>query len=142
MSEPQILLVDDSPSDCELLLRAFKIIGCQLKVTTAQDGEEALDFLYARGAYQKRDATIAPDLTILDLKMPKLSGLEVLERIRADVRLRHLAAVILTSSDEQRDKLEAARLGVTFYFTKPPDFDGYVGLARRLQGMLSHVDGR
>jgi two-component system response regulator len=142
MTDHHILLVDDSVSDLELLQRAFDVIGCRLPITTAQDGEEALNYLYARGPFQKRDPKVAPALTVLDLKMPKVGGLEVLQRIRADARLRHLAVVILTSSDEQRDKLEAQRLGVTFYFTKPPDFDGYIGLARRLQGMISHVDGR
>ena len=142
MTDHHILLVDDSDSDRELLLRALEIIGCPLNVATAQDGQEALDYLYGRGRYQERDPKITPALTILDIKMPKVDGLEVLQRVRGDVRLRHLAVVILTSSDEEGDRLEARRLGVTFYFTKPLDFDGYLGLARRLQRMLSHVDDR
>lgn len=142
MDHAGILLVDDSRSDCDLLLRALQEIGFKIRVATAYDGEEALDYLYARGRFKDRDPNHTPFLTILDLKMPKLGGLEVLKHLRADARLRRLPVVILTSSDEQRDKLEAERLGVTFYFTKPVDFDGYIGLARRFEAMLAHLKDR
>jgi two-component system response regulator len=139
MSDHGILVVDDSPEDCDLLKRALEEIGFKFDVAMARGGEEALDYLFARGPFAARDPKVTPLLTILDLKMPKLGGLDVLKRVRASPRLKNLAVVILTSSDEQRDKLEAERLGVTFYFTKPGDFDGYIGLARRIEGMLSHL---
>ncbi|HXT00747.1 MAG TPA: response regulator [Elusimicrobiota bacterium] len=136
MTDPEVLLVDDSLEDCELLMRALRDVGFAPEVVEVHDGQQAIDYLFGRN---KRTA---PMLTILDLKMPRVGGLEVLQRIRADAALKHLAVVILTSSDEERDRLEAQRLGVTFYFTKPMDFDGYLGLARRFQGMLSHLDGQ
>jgi two-component system, response regulator len=132
----QILLVDDSPEDCELMTRAMEDIRFGHPVQVLNDGREALDYLFCKGPYAGRDATIAPMLVLLDLKMPRVGGLEVLRAVRADRALRYLAVVVLTSSDEEQDRLESQNLGVTFYFRKPLDFDGYVGLARRIQGML------
>lgn len=138
MSDPLLLLVDDSDDDRELLIRAMAQIGFQPAVVETRDGVEALAYLFGDCAGRPRGA--APALTLLDLKMPRVGGLEVLRRARADERLKHLPVIILTSSDEENDRLEASRLGVTFYLTKPTDFDGYLALARRLQDMLAHHD--
>ena len=141
MKDDKVLLVDDSLEDCELLRRALREVGFDPQVVEVHDGQEAIDYLFD-GTRAGQDKRTAPMLVILDLKMPRVGGLQVLQRIRVDAALKHLAVVILTSSDEERDLMEAQRLGVTFYFTKPMDFDGYLGLARRFHGMLSHPDGQ
>lgn len=126
-----ILLVEDSPKDVELTLAALE--QCQLAnaVIVARDGAEALDHLYARGAYAGRNSA-DPAVVLLDLKLPKIDGLEVLERIRADPRLRHTPVVMLTSSREERDLVQSYRLGVNAFVVKPVGFDQFFTAIRDL----------
>jgi CheY-like chemotaxis protein len=126
-----ILLVEDNPKDVELTLAALE--QCQLAnaVIVARDGAEALDHLYARGAHAGRNSA-DPAVVLLDLKLPKIDGLEVLERIRADARLRHTPVVMLTSSREERDLLQSYRLGVNAFVVKPVGFDEFFRAIRDL----------
>lgn len=116
-----ILLVDDDRKDVELVLAAFSEIDLDKRVTIACDGEEALDYIYKRRKYKGR-ANGAPRLIILDLKMPKVSGLEVLSTIRSDKKIKNIPVVILTSSGEVRDILKSYQLGVNAYVVKPLEF--------------------
>lgn len=126
-----ILLVEDSPKDVELTLAALE--QCQLAnaVIVARDGAEALDHLYARGAHAGRNSS-DPAVVLLDLKLPKIDGLEVLERIRADPRLRHTPVVMLTSSREERDLVQSYRLGVNAFVVKPVGFEQFFQAIRDL----------
>lgn len=123
-SEPVILLVEDNPRDEALTLRALKKSNIVNKVTIARDGAEALDYLFARGADGTRNPL--PHLILLDLKLPKIDGHEVLRRIRSDERTRLLPIVILTTSVEDKDRLEGYRLGANSYIRKPVDFTEFV----------------
>ena len=124
MSEPNkvILLVEDSPDDVTLTLRAFKRSHLMNPICVVRDGIEALDFLFAREAYADRAAQPLPELVILDLKLPKLDGLGVLKAIRADERTQLLPVVILTSSKEEQDLISGYALGANSYVRKPVDF--------------------
>ncbi|WP_126173627.1 response regulator [Altericroceibacterium xinjiangense] len=126
-----ILLVEDSAQDAELTLAALK--KCQLcnDVVLVRDGSEALDYLHCRGAYAGREKVL-PAVVLLDLKMPKIDGLEVLERIRADATLRHTPVVMLTSSREERDLLRSYELGVNSFVVKPVDFKEFFDAIREL----------
>jgi two-component system response regulator len=121
-SEIVILLVEDNPADVKLTLHALR--GEQLcnHIDVAADGEEALDYLFHRGAHNGRPAADMPRLILLDLKLPKVDGLEVLRQIKADPRTKTIPVVILTSSTEERDLVEGYRLGVNSYIQKPVDF--------------------
>ena len=127
-----ILLVEDSPDDVALTVRAFakSNIANELVVTT--DGEEALEYLFATGRHASRDASVMPEVVLLDLKLPKLDGLEVLRRLRADERTRRLPVVILTSSNEEQDMVRGYDLGANSYVRKPVDFGQFVTAARQL----------
>lgn len=140
MKEGIVLLVDDSPEDRDLMLRAFEEIHFDQRVVTLPDGQEALDYLFGVQAYAGRDKKDAPMMLVLDLRMPRVGGLDVLRRLRADPWLRYVPAIVLTSSDEERDKLEAEKLGVgaSMYFNKPADFTGFVRMAQRISGLLAH----
>lgn len=122
----EILLVEDSDTDLELTLRALKKANVGNQIEVARDGEEALDFLFGRGAHQGRVASGAPKLVLLDLKLPKVDGLEVLRALKSDPNLRSIPVVVLTSSHEQRDIVESYELGVNSYIVKPVDFDGFM----------------
>ena len=117
----RILLVEDDPNDVELTLSALRENHLANGVTVARDGEEALDYLFRRGAYESRDAG-EPAVVLLDLKLPKVSGMEVLERIKDDPRLRTLPVVVLTSSREEQDLVRSYDLGTNAYVVKPVDF--------------------
>jgi two-component system, response regulator len=117
-----ILLVEDNPSDILLTRRALTKSHITNELIVAEDGREALDYLFAQGAYAERDVSDMPALVLLDLKMPRVNGLEVLRRIRADVRTRRLPVVILTSSNEEKDLAAGYDLGVNSYIVKPVDF--------------------
>lgn len=132
MSEKSILLVEDNPDDEALTLRAFRKNNIKNEVVVARDGAEALDYLFATGAHEGRDVTDLPQVVLLDLKLPKVDGLEVLRRIRADERTRPLPVVILTSSKEERDLIEGYRLGANSYVRKPVNFDEFIEAARQL----------
>jgi two-component system response regulator len=127
-----ILLVEDNPDDADLALRALRKANIANDVIVARDGVEALDFLYGTGAYAGRDVTNLPQLVLLDLKLPRLGGLEVLEKIRGDQRTRFLPIVILTSSKEESDLVRGYSRGANSYICKPVDFGQFVEAVRQL----------
>lgn len=122
MTQKIVLLIEDNPDDVELTLRAFEKSHLLNEVVVASDGVEALDYLFARGTYAGRDPRILPQLVLLDLKLPRLDGLEVLQQIRADERTRLLPVVILTTSKEEQDVVQSYRLGANSYIRKPVDY--------------------
>ena len=132
MTDRAILLVEDNPDDEALTLRAFKKHNITNEVVVAHDGAEALEYLFGTGRYAGRDLRLMPQLILLDLKLPKVDGLEVLGQIRADDRTRLLPVVVLTSSTEERDLVESYRLGANSYVRKPVDFNQFVEAARQL----------
>ncbi len=121
-----ILLVEDNPDDVELTLRAFRKNNIANNVMVAHDGVEALDYLFGRGAYADRNIKDTPRLILLDLKLPKLDGLQVLERLRADESTKLIPVVILTSSKEEQDLISGYRSGANSYVRKPVDFNQFV----------------
>ena len=127
-----IMLVEDNPGDEELTLRALHKSNVLNPVVVARDGAEALDYLFARGKYSERDATILPQVVLLDLKLPKVNGLEVLRAVRADPRTRRLPVVILSSSNEDQDLINSYDLGANSYVRKPVDFAQFLDAARQL----------
>jgi CheY-like chemotaxis protein len=122
MNDKVILLVEDNRDDEALALRALKKNNILNKVVVAHDGVEALDYLFAEGSHADRDTDIMPEVVLLDLKLPRIDGLEVLRRIRQGARTRLLPVVILTSSGEERDMIEGYSLGCNSYIRKPVDF--------------------
>ena len=132
MTNRAILLVEDNPDDEALTLRAFKKHNITNEVVVAHDGAEALEYLFGTGRYAGRDLEVMPQLILLDLKLPKVDGLEVLGQIRADDRTRLLPVVVLTSSTEERDLVESYRLGANSYVRKPVDFTQFAEAARQL----------
>jgi two-component system response regulator len=132
MTENVILLVEDSRSDEKLTLRALKKSNILNPVVVARDGAEALDYLFARGAHAERDGRALPQIVLLDLKLPKIGGLEVLGQIRTDERTRLLPVVILTSSKEDQDLTRAYALGANSYIVKPVDFTQFAEVVQQL----------
>ncbi len=122
----EILIVEDNPQDAELTLRALRKNNLANSVFVAEDGEEALDFFFCRGKFISRSFENPPKIVLLDLKLPKVSGLEVLRTVKSDTRTRHIPIVIVTSSREEPDIKEAYDLGVNSYVIKPVDFDQFV----------------
>jgi two-component system response regulator len=127
-----ILLVEDNPDDEALTLRALQKHKISNEVVVARDGVQALDYLFGTGEHAGRDATVLPQITLLDLKLPKVDGLEVLRRLRADPRTKLAPVVILTSSNEERDLLDGYGLGANSYVRKPVDFDQFAEAVRYL----------
>jgi two-component system, response regulator len=127
-----ILLVEDNPTDEKLTLRAFKRCSAASEIVVVHDGAEALDYLGARGAHAGRDAGRLPAVVLLDLKLPRVDGLEVLRRIRADERTKLLAVVILTASKEEQDVARSYALGANAYVRKPVDFTEFAHVAATL----------
>ena len=127
----RILLVEDDPKDVELTLTALEEYKLANEVVVARDGEEALDYLYRRGAFATR-STDNPAVLLLDLKLPKVDGLEVLQQIKADARLKLIPVVVLTSSHEEKDMVTSYKLGVNAYVVKPVDFHEFVNAVREL----------
>jgi len=125
LNEVEILLVEDNPYDAELTLRALKKKGLANNLLTFPDGVEALDFLFATGDYAGRNLAVRPKVIFLDLKLPKINGLEVLQKIKADDRTKTIPVVILTSSQEESDVVKSYNLGVNSYMVKPVDFDKF-----------------
>jgi CheY-like chemotaxis protein len=126
MNEVEILLVEDNPHDLELTLRALRKNHLANSIVTVSDGEEALDFLFGRGKYAGRDVNNHPKVVFLDLKLPKVDGIEVLRQAKSDERTRKIPIVVVTSSAEERDRVESYDLGVTSYVVKPIQFDSFV----------------
>ena len=122
----EILLVEDSLEDIEMTLRALKKAGLGNHIHVARDGEEALEFLFCEGAYAGRNIQDSPKVVLLDLKLPKVDGLEVLERVKSDERTKNIPVVMLTSSKEQTDIVKSYAIGVNSYIVKPVDFEQFV----------------
>ncbi|MGE3465534.1 MAG: response regulator [Pyrinomonadaceae bacterium] len=127
-----ILLVEDNARDEALTLRALKKNNIANEVVVARDGVEALDYLFGTGKYEGRDTAAVPQLIMLDLKMPKLNGLQVLKAVRNDERTKRLPVVVFTSSSEQEDMIKSFDLGANSYVRKPIDFDAFAEAARQL----------
>lgn len=127
-----ILLVDDNPDDVELTQLAFEKLQLDAEVVVARDGVEALEYLFAEGAFSSRDVRQLPRLVLLDLKMPRMDGFGVLKRIRGDERTRYLPVVVLTSSTEERDLIECYKLWANSYVRKPVNFREFEEVSRQL----------
>jgi two-component system response regulator len=132
MTDGPILLVEDNPDDVELTLRGLRHNNIANRVVVVRDGAEALDYLLGSGQYAQRDLQKRPAVVLLDLKLPKVDGLEVLERVRADQRTALLPVVILTSSSEEDDVVNGYRLGANSYIRKPVDFNQFSEAVRQL----------
>lgn len=132
MTNKVILLVEDNPDDEKLTVRALTKNNIANEVVVARDGVEALDYLFGTGAYVGRDTSLLPAMVLLDLKLPKIDGQEVLRRIRADERTRRLPVVVLTSSIEEQDLLRSYDHGVNSYIRKPVDFDQFMDAVRQM----------
>ena len=145
MAEKMILLVEDNPDDEELTLRALRKAKIANEVVVARDGSEALDFLFGTGAHAGRDLSVMPAVVLLDLKLPKLNGIDVLTRLRVDPRTKLLPVVVLTSSSQDEDMLKSYQSGANSYVRKPVDFSAFAGAVTQL-GMywmlLNQMPGR
>jgi len=128
----EILLVEDNPNDEELTLYALRKNNITNHIQVVHDGEEALEYLFCIGAYSHRKINEPPKVVLLDLKLPKVDGLEVLEKIKADKRTQTIPVVMLTSSQEERDIVESYQLGVNSYIVKPLDFEQFIDAVRQL----------
>ena len=128
----EILLVEDNPDDVELTLRALKNQNISNHIEVVRDGAEALDFIFCTGQFEHRSMDNSPKLVMLDLKLPKVDGLEVLAKIKSDPRTKSIPVVVLTSSREERDIVESYKLGVNSYITKPVDFEQFNESVRQL----------
>lgn len=132
MNSKIILLVEDNPDDVKLTERALKKSKILNELLVARDGVEAVEYLFGTGKYAGRDVKILPQVVLLDLKMPRMDGLEVLQRIRADERTKYLPVVVLTTSSEDKDRIESYKLGANSYIRKPVDFDQFVSAVQNL----------
>jgi two-component system response regulator len=130
--DARILLVEDDPQDVELTLRAFRIENVQSRIEVVRDGEEALDYLFCRGDYKNRPSDQPPTLVLLDLKLPKIGGLQVLREVKASAECQSIPVIVLTSSGEQRDIAESYKLGVNSYIQKPVDITEFRKAIRAL----------
>jgi two-component system, response regulator len=131
-NEVDILLVDDSQDDVDLTLHSLRAENLANRVFIVRDGEEALDFLFCSGPYAERSFDHPPKLVLLDLKLPKIDGMQVLERIKHDERTRSIPVVLMTSSKEERDRVAGYKLGVNSYLQKPVDFGEFRGMVKLL----------
>lgn len=128
----EVLLIEDSPQDLELTLRAFKKAKLTNRIEVARDGAEAIEFLFCEGAHAGRKIEDGPKVVLLDLKLPKIDGMEVLRRMKSDPRTRSIPVVVLTSSKEQNDVVESYNLGVNSYIVKPVNFERFVTAVQEL----------
>jgi len=122
----EILLVEDNPADAEMTLRALRRNNLANKVQWVKDGEQALEFMFRTGAHADREPAVTPKLILLDIKMPKVDGIEVLRRLKAQEETRRVPVVVMTSSNEERDVVESYRLGVNSYIVKPVQFESFL----------------
>jgi two-component system response regulator len=132
MPEKTILLVEDSADDEELTTRALRKANIANEIVVTRDGKEAIDYLFGEGPYQGRDLSSMPAVILLDLKLPKLSGLDVLQRVRADPRTKLIPTVVLTSSSEDEDMLKSYQSGANSYVRKPVEFGAFVNAVSQL----------
>jgi two-component system, response regulator len=128
----EILLVEDSPQDLELAMRALRKGNLTNRIQVARDGAEAMEFIFCEGQFAERSIDSGPRVVLLDLKLPKVDGLEVLRRLKSDERTRSIPVVVLTSSKEQNDVVESYRLGVNSYIVKPVNFESFVTAVQEL----------
>ena len=128
----EILLVEDNPSDVELTLHSLKSSKLSNQIEVVRDGAEALEFIFCTGTYAHRNIENSPKMVLLDLKLPKVDGLEVLRAVKSDPRTRPIPVVVLTSSGEERDIIESYQLGVNSYIVKPVDFEQFTSVVRQL----------
>ena len=126
MNEVEILLVEDNPHDLEMTLRALRKNNVANSITSVTDGEAALDFIFARGKYAGRSIDHPPRVVFLDLKLPKVDGIDVLKQIKSDERTKRIPVVVVTSSAEERDRVNSYQLGVNSYVVKPIEFESFV----------------
>jgi two-component system, response regulator len=131
-NEIEILLIEDNPNDVELTLRALKKNNIANSIYVITDGAEALDYFFANGLYSDRDIRIKPKLVILDLKLPKVDGLEILRKVKSDESTRSIPIVVLTSSKEESDVIASYKLGANSFIVKPVDFEKFVGTVNDL----------
>jgi two-component system, response regulator len=131
-NEVEILLVEDSQDDLDMALRALRKAHLTNRIQTVRDGAEALDFIFCQGAFAGRTFERPPKVILLDLKLPKIDGLEVLKRIKSDVRTKMIPVVVLTSSKEQKDVIESYHLGVNSYIVKPVNFEQFAESVQKL----------
>ena len=131
-SEVEILLVEDNPADVELTLHSLRAHNLSNRIYVVRDGEEALDFLFCRGAFGGRSFDHPPKLVLLDLKLPKVDGIEVLRAVKSDSRTKAIPVVILTSSKEEKDLVNGYHLGANSYIQKPVDFDQFREIVKQL----------
>jgi two-component system, response regulator len=132
MKSKKILLIEDNPDDEDLMIRALKKNNIANEIVVTRDGVEALDYFFGTGKFTERDLNEFPQLVLLDLKLPKIDGLEVLKRLRADERYKYVPVVVLTTSTEQRDIVESYQLGANSFVQKPVDFNEFMEATRQL----------
>jgi len=132
INQVEILIVEDNPSDAEMALRAFKKNKLTNKILVVEDGEEALDYLFCKGQYAAKNKESRPKIILLDLKLPKVNGLEVLKEIKCHPETKIIPVIVLTSSKEESDIIESYQLGVNSYIVKPVDFEKFVEAVRDL----------
>jgi CheY-like chemotaxis protein len=128
----EILMVEDTEADAELAIRALRKRGFANHLVWVKDGAEALDFIFCRGAYAAREPSYPPKLILLDIKMPKVDGIEVLRQLKADAATRVTPVVVMTSSNEERDVVESYRLGANSYIVKPVDFPAFLDVVAKI----------
>jgi two-component system response regulator len=132
MQQVEILLVEDNPHDAEMTMRALRSNNLVNKLHWVKDGAEALDYMFCAGSYAQRDPGTTPKLIMLDIKMPKVDGIEVLRRLKADAATRSVPVVVMTSSNEERDVMESYRLGVNSYIVKPVEFEAFLATVAKI----------
>jgi two-component system, response regulator len=132
ISQVEVLLVEDNPHDAEMTIRSLKKVNLANNLVHVKDGEEALDFIFAQGKFADRDIVNGPKVILLDIKMPKVDGIEVLRRLKANEVTRCIPVVIMTSSKEEQDIISSYELGVNSYVVKPVDFEGFAKAVSQL----------